>query len=322
MAWILCRPMDCIHWELAWNSGEAGVFFLLYDICHFWLQASPLCLWLFLHFCLVRIWDQAPQGLTLYPHGDLRNLWMSRCHHGSQKVFALGKKLIRNKIYFQYFLMTCYVHLQVCCMAINVFAATQREIGILFPGMEPHIDFTSLGAFVCSLSFRSVSHIVSAVCLFANLSLCRCKDSDSWVWVEETTAIMFCLGLCRVPGLGQSALSPVAGSAGSWTIDSCCPLLETPLIVNSVHYATIKLFNPTPFTLQVRLAESDWSPCWALLWCDEKCGWGWLLLFALWSCASACYVEFWGVVAWAASSWESCFECAVACDQNLADIFS
>lgn len=56
-------------------------------------------------------------------------------------------------------------------MATEVFAATQWEICILLPGMDSHIDFTSLGVFVCSLPFRAVLYIVSAVCLFANLNL-------------------------------------------------------------------------------------------------------------------------------------------------------
>lgn len=132
-------------------------------------------------------------------------------------------------------------------MATNTLAATQREMCILLPGMEPHIDFTSLGTFVCSLPFRAVSYIVSTVVFVCKPESC-CVDVRTLTpcGVEETTAMVFCLGPCRVPGLGQSALSLVVGSAGSCTTSSCCPLLEVTLVVNPVHCATIRLFNPIP----------------------------------------------------------------------------
>lgn len=158
-------------------------------------------------------------------------------------------------------------------MATNVFAATRRERCILLLGMGSCIDFTSAETLVCSFPFRAVSFIVWAVCLQIWFLLYRCRDSDS-LRVEETTASIFCLGVCRVPGLGQSALSSVAGSAGPLTTSSCCPLLETilQLVVNHVDYTPIiiRLFNPTPLTLRVRLAETnDWSLCWAQLRCEK-----------------------------------------------------
>lgn len=125
---------------------------------------------------------------------------------------------------------------------------------------------------ICMLSsLQGCILSVLCVCLQTWILLCSCKDSHSLLELEETTPIVFCLGLFRMPGLGQSALPSVSGSAGSWTTSSCCPLLEATLVGNPVHYTTIGLFNPTPLTLQVRLAEtSDWSLCWALLWCDER----------------------------------------------------
>lgn len=92
MAWILCRPWDCIHWELIWNSGEAGCFFFslilgLFDSRQVLCAPDSSC---------ISVWSESETQLfsnSLYSHDDLRNLWMSRCHHDSQKVFALGKKI-------------------------------------------------------------------------------------------------------------------------------------------------------------------------------------------------------------------------------------
>lgn len=107
------------------------------------------------------------------------------------------------------------------------------------------------------------------VCLQTWISLCRCKNSDCLLWVEETTAMVFCLGPCRVPHLEQSGLSSAVRSAGFSTTSSCCPLLETTLVINPIRCATIRLFYPTPWTSQVGMAETHWCLCWALLWCDE-----------------------------------------------------
>lgn len=105
---------------------------------------------------------------------------------------------------------------------------------------------------ICMLSSLQGCLIYCQCSVFACKPESCCADvrTPCYGW-RRTTAIVFCPGLCRVPGLGQSALSPLAGSAGSWAIGSCCPLLETPLVVNPVHYATFKLFSPTPLTLQV-----------------------------------------------------------------------
>lgn len=79
-------------------------------------------------------------------------------------------------------------------------------------------------------------------CVFVCKSDSCCIDAETltpygWRKPQPTCSA---LGVCRVPGLGQSAPSS-AGSAGPLTISSCCPLFETilQLVVNPVNYTPI-----------------------------------------------------------------------------------
>lgn len=122
---------------------------------------------------------------------------------------------------------------------------------------------------ICILSSLQGCIIICLCCVFVCKSESCCIDVEtlnSLLWVEETTGGVLCLGGCRVPGLSQSALFSVAGSPASLNTNSCCPLLGTTqqLVVNPVDYTLIiiRLFNPTPLTLYVRLTDTnDQSPC-------------------------------------------------------------